>query len=277
LLVDGMYQGDPHPGNFLILPGGKIGLLDAGMVGRIDEKLRKQIADMLMAAGDRNAARLTDTVTRVCGLPRDLDRGALSADLTELFEDFGTQSVGDMNISGALTRVTEILHQHKLILPGKLSMLIKCLILLEGTGRLLSPSFSLAEVLAPWRTKFLLWRFSPEAQLRNARQLFYDWQRMAESVPKVALNMLDRLEAGNFAIRLEHRHLKSGVNRLVVGLFVSALLIASSILIARNAPPAFRGLSIPGAVGYAAAVIFGIRMIWVNRDKRVSESDGDWD
>ena len=47
---DGFYHADPHPGNFLLLPDGKIGLLDAGMVGRIDEKFRKQIEDILMAA-----------------------------------------------------------------------------------------------------------------------------------------------------------------------------------------------------------------------------------
>ncbi len=271
---DGFYHADPHPGNFLVLPGGKIGLLDAGMVGRLDERIRKQIEDMLMAAGDRDAERLTDAVTRVCGVPGGLDRAALSADLTELFEDFGTQSVGELNVSGALVRVTEILHAHKLILPGRLSMLIKCLILLEGTGRLLSPAFSLAEVLAPWRTKFLLRRFSPEAQLKNARQVFSDWQRMAETIPKVLSNVLDRLEAGKFALRHEHRHVKSSLNRLVTGLLVSALLVASSILLARNVRPTFRGLSIPGAAGYLASLAFGLRMIWANREKRRKGSGG---
>ena len=66
---DGFYHADPHPGNFLVLPNGKIGLLDAGMVGRIDDKFRRQIEDILMAAGDRDADRLTDAVTRVCGMP----------------------------------------------------------------------------------------------------------------------------------------------------------------------------------------------------------------
>jgi ubiquinone biosynthesis protein len=272
---DGFYHADPHPGNFLVLPDGKIGLLDAGMVGRLDDKVRKQIEDMLMAAGDRDAERLTDAVTRVCGLPADLDRAALSADLTELFEDFGTQSVGDLNVSGALVRVTEILHAHKLILPGRLSMLIKCLILLEGTGRLLSPTFSLAEVLAPWRVKFLLRRFSPEAQLKNARKLFSDWQRMFESVPKVLSNTLDRLEAGKFAVRLEHQHLKTSMNRLITGLLVSALLVGSSILLGRNVPPSVRGISIPGALGYLASFAFGLRMIWLNREKR--RSGRDWE
>ena len=274
---DGFYHADPHPGNFLILPSGKIGLIDAGMVGRIDETFRTQIEDILLAAADRDAQRLTDAVTRVCGTPRDLDRAALSLELTELFEEYGTQAVGQLNISGALMKVTSILHEHELFLPGKLSMLIKCLILLEGTGRLLSPAFNLAELLQPWHKTILWRRFSPKAQLKHFRRIYGEWDRMLESVPKVATDIVDRLEKGNFAVRLEHRHLKSAANRLVAGLFVSSLLLASSILIARNVPPLAWGLSIFGVLGYVAAVIFGFHILWVNRDNLVSDRDGDWE
>ena len=45
----GFYHADPHPGNLVVLPDGVIGLLDFGMVGRIDEQLREDIEEMLMA------------------------------------------------------------------------------------------------------------------------------------------------------------------------------------------------------------------------------------
>jgi ubiquinone biosynthesis protein len=35
---DGFYHADPHPGNLMVLPGGVIGILDCGMVGRIDDR-----------------------------------------------------------------------------------------------------------------------------------------------------------------------------------------------------------------------------------------------
>lgn len=274
---DGFYHADPHPGNILILRNGKIGLLDAGMVGRIDEEFRKQIEDILLAAGDRDAQRLTDAVTRVCGTPHDLDRAALSSDLTEFFEEYGNQAVGQFNVGGALTAVTAILHQHRLILPGKLSMLIKCLALLEGTGRLLSPSFNLVELLLPWRKTIVLRRFSPKSRVRTVRRLLADWERMAESIPRVVQTTLDRLEDGNFAIRLQHQHLKSAANRLIVGLFISALLLASAILISRDVPPRIWGISVFGMVGYVIALVFGFRMLWVNRDNLVSDREGDWE
>ena len=274
---DGFYHADPHPGNFLVLHDGTIGLLDAGMVGRIDDALRKQIVDILMSAGDRDAQRLTDAVLRLCGTPPDLDRASLSADLTELFEEYGTQTVGQFNVSGALTAINGILHDHKLFLPGNVSMLIKCLILLEGTGRLLSPSFNLAELLEPWRRKLVRERFSPGAQLRQMLRLYSDWERTAEAMPKTLSNLLDRLDHGKFGVHLEHEHLKSAANRLVVGMFIAAVVIGSAILISRNVPPTAWGLSIPGVLGYTAAIAFGLRMIWINRDRHVSRRHGDWE
>jgi ubiquinone biosynthesis protein len=274
---DGFYHADPHPGNLVVMPDGRIGLLDAGMVGRIDERLRKQIVEILMAAADRDSQRLTDAVLRVCGTPRNLDRARLGSDLAEFFEDFGTQEVGQFNVSGALGTVTNILHEHKLVLPGNLSMLIKCLMLLEGTGRLLSPTFNLAELLEPWRQKLVHDQLSPMAHLKDMRRLYSDWERAAEELPKAISTVVERLENGTFSIQLEHQHLKGAMNRLVGGLFISALLVGSTVLMAQNVPPRLFGLSVIGLIGYVVAVLFGFRILWINRDKLVSRHEGDWD
>jgi ubiquinone biosynthesis protein len=274
---DGFYHADPHPGNVLIQLDGKFGLIDAGMVGRVDEGLTKQIADILMAAADRDSQRLTDAVLRVCGTPDELDRAALANDLTELFELYGTQQVGKMNITGALNTITEILHEHKLMLPGNISMLIKMLIELEGTSTLLNPNFDLAKLLEPWRKRFVRHQFSPRTRLRELRRLYSDWERTAEAAPKAINNLIDRIEKGKFSINLEMGHLKSAMNRLVVGLFVSTVLLSSTLLIVHHIPPQIKGVSIVGVLGYIPTLLFGARVIWRNRDSRVSKRRGSWE
>jgi ubiquinone biosynthesis protein len=163
--------------------------------------------------------------------------------------------------------VTDILYRHKLILPGRISMLIKCLVLLEGTARLLNPTFSLAALLAPWRSKLTSQRFSLKARVKKFRRMFVEWERLAESAPRVMMNALDRLEDGQLAVRLEHRNLKSAVNRLIGGLFISSLLLSSTLLISQNVPPLAWGVSIPGALGYIVAMFFGVHLLWMYRDK----------
>ena len=75
----GFYHGDPHPGNLIVLPSGAIGLLDFGMVARLDESLREDIEDMLIAIVTQDAQRLTTLVMRLGAVPPGLDEAALGS------------------------------------------------------------------------------------------------------------------------------------------------------------------------------------------------------
>jgi ubiquinone biosynthesis protein len=79
----GFYHADPHPGNLILLADGTIGLLDFGMVGRLDEALREDIESMLLAIVTQDAQMLTSLVMRLGAVPPGLDEAALSVDLSE--------------------------------------------------------------------------------------------------------------------------------------------------------------------------------------------------
>jgi ubiquinone biosynthesis protein len=260
---DGFYHADPHPGNILAMAKGRIGLLDAGMVGRIDDGLRERIVEMLLAAGERDAPRLVEVIAEACKAPANLDRGGLSADLTEVLDQYSAQAVGQFDVGGALTAVTHILHDYKLVMPSRLSMLIKCLIVLEGTAKGLNASFNLAELLEPYRRQFVLQQFSPETWLRKAKRLRRDWVLLAESVPRGFTNLLEQLQSGDFAVRIKHPPLETSVNGLVYGLCTSALLLASALLWIHEIPPTIRGQSILGASGYMVAAFLTTRILWL--------------
>ena len=62
IFADGFFHADPHPGNILVLPGSRIGLLDFGMVGRIDEGLREDIEDLLISIVNGDSSHLTTLI-----------------------------------------------------------------------------------------------------------------------------------------------------------------------------------------------------------------------
>jgi ubiquinone biosynthesis protein len=268
---DGFYHADPHPGNILIMAKGRVGILDGGMVGRIDDELRERIIEVLLAAADRDAPRLADVIALVCKAPANLDRGGLSADLMEVFAQYGAQSVAQFDIGGALTAVNRILHEYNLFLPSRLSMLIKCLIVLEGTAKRLNANFNLAELLEPYRRQFVLQQLSPENWLRKAKQLRRDWELLAEAIPRGFNNLLEQLQSGHFAVRIKHPPLEKSVDRLVYGLCTSALLLASALLWIHQVPPTIHGISILGASGYLIAAFLAIRVLWLIRWERRKE------
>jgi ubiquinone biosynthesis protein len=268
---DGFYHADPHPGNILVLAKGRVGILDCGMVGRIDDDLRERIVETLLAAADRDSQRLAEVIALVCKAPGTLDRAALSADLMEVFGQYGTQAVDQFDIGGALTAVTRIMHEYNLLMPSRLSMLIKCLIILEGTAKELNASFNLAELLEPYRRQFVLQQLSPERWLKKAKRLRRDWELLAESIPRGFNNLLDQLQSGHFSVRVKHPPLEKSVNRMVYGLCTSALLLASALLWVHEVPPKIHGISILGAAGYLVAAAMTTRLLWVITWERFKE------
>lgn len=54
ILVDGCFNGDPHPGNVMLLSDGRLGLIDYGQVKHISLEDRKAYARLIVALDERN-------------------------------------------------------------------------------------------------------------------------------------------------------------------------------------------------------------------------------
>lgn len=258
---DGFYHADPHPGNLMILPDAVIGLLDCGMVGRVDEELREQIEDLLMAAIDRDSQRLLESVVELGEMPPDFDRAQLKNELAEFLDNFGTQSIDQFDLSGALNGMTEIIRSHQIVLPARVSLLFKMLVMLEGTAQQLSPTFSIVELLEPYRTQSIRRRLSPQRMWRKLQSAQRDWSRLAESFPADISDIITRVRRGSFNVHLEHQRLDTIVNRLVMGVLSAALFVGSASLWSNEVWPLIGGVSVPGAGGCLVAVYLGTTLI----------------
>jgi ubiquinone biosynthesis protein len=262
---DGFYHADPHPGNLMVLQDEVIGVLDCGMVGRVDEELREQIEDLLIAAIDKDADRLLDSVVQLGELPADFDRSRLRGDLVEFIDEYGSQSIDQFDLSGALNGMTEIIRQHHILLPSRVSLLIKMLVMLEGTSQQLNPDFNIVELLEPYRVEAVKRRLSPQRMLRKLQNSHRDWSRLVESLPGDVSDIVNRIRRGSFDVHLEHRRLDSIVNRLVLGLLASALFVGSASLLSNNVKPLWRETSVPGAAGCLVAMYLGFKLIYAIR------------
>ncbi len=258
---DGFYHADPHPGNLFALNGPAIGLLDCGMVGRIDEKLREQFEDLLMSAVDKDTVGLCDSICELGSVPRDMDTDRLRSEIGDFLAEFGTQDLRGFDLGGALDRMMEIIRRFNIILPSRVSLLIKVLVMLEGTARELSPNFSLAEILQPWQEKITRRRLSPGRLLKKAKRNAADWSRLVEMAPRELADILSQVKRGQFDVHLEHRKLDPVVNRLVLGVLTAALFVGSSMILSSSVPPRLWEVSVPGAAGCAIAVFMGYRLM----------------
>jgi len=271
---EGFFHADPHPGNILLLETNQFALLDFGMVGRISEKLREEIESMLVAIVNRDVALLVAIVRRIGKCPVHLNETALSSDVAEFLGQYAVQSASNFNMAGALNDFMSIVRSYNITLPSEVSLLIKVLVTLEGTGQLLSPQFSLMEIMKPWQRLMIVKRLSPARQLRKARRFYMQIEQLAEDLPQRVSNILDQVQTGRFDIHLDHRRLGPTVNRLVLGMLTSALFMGSSLMLSYKVPPLWfanqgpwgiHDLSLLGLTGCIVSFMLGIRLVWAIR------------
>ncbi len=283
--IHGVYHADPHPGNVLVLDNGDLGLLDFGMVGRIDDRLRETIEEMLLAVASRDSSLLTALIKRVGNTPPRLNDSLLSIDVADLIGNYGSQPLDSFDLSGALNDVTDIMHRHQISLPPQTSLLIKMLISLEGTLRLLSPHFSLLEVMQPFFRRMWLRRLSPKRQARRVRRIYTELENLLETLPAQVSGILQLVQEGRLDVHLAHKGLSPSVNRIVLGLLISSVFLGSSVLLAYKVPPllfahsewlGIEKLSLLGLIGYAVSLLAGLRLIRaINRSGHLDRSDSD--
>ncbi|NIQ92809.1 MAG: AarF/ABC1/UbiB kinase family protein, partial [Desulfuromonadales bacterium] len=90
--------GDPHPGNFFVRPDEKICLLDFGMVGRLDEDLKMQLVDLLVAVLERDADRIISQLLYRGDLLDEVNHRMLKRDLSEFIDDYYDLPLQSINV-----------------------------------------------------------------------------------------------------------------------------------------------------------------------------------
>ncbi len=270
LFDEALFHADPHTANLLVMNNGQLGILDFGMVGRIDDNLRETIEEMLIAISKGDQNRLTRLIRRIGDAPPTLDESALAIDTADFIGTYGRQSLGDFDLTGALNELSEILHRHAIKLPNQSALLLKMLISLEGTLRELGAGFDSLDVVRRFMRRSMARRLSPRRRVRQARRIYLEAENFMEAAPDEVISLLRQAKRGELRMNLEHRRLSPSINRLVLGLMASAVFLGSALMLAMKVPPlmfheqsyfGMSDLSLLGLIGVIGSVVVMMRLV----------------
>jgi ubiquinone biosynthesis protein len=258
---DGQFHADPHPGNIFALPGGVIGLLDFGMVGRVSRHMQDDLEELLLSCVEKNAEKVVSVILRMSTVPAGLDKQSLEVEIDDMLAEYVGLSIKDFDFGSAMMKTTEIIRKYHIIIPPGFSLLTKVLVQLEGTCRQIDNRFNFAELLEPYYTRSLINKFSPEKFFRRFQSSYKDWERLLDILPKELYDILKRIGLGEYDVNLRHRGINIGINRMVYGMLASSLLLGSTLLISREIKPLFQGFSIIGGTGLFVSLSLSLRLI----------------
>jgi ubiquinone biosynthesis protein len=225
---------------------------------------------LLLAIVNQDAVLLTSLITRMGSIPPELDRSALQNDLADYVAVYGNQPLERFVLADALEEMIDMIFRYRIVLPAQVAMILKVFITLEGTSQLLSPQFSLMQVIQRYQRKAIMRRLSPARRIKKLRRLYSEVEHLVETLPRRLVELMEQVQAGKFDVHLDHRGLEPSVNRLVLGMLASALFMGSSLMLSRRVPPVlfptptYLGLhevSILGLGGCAVSILLGLRLL----------------
>ncbi len=178
MLEDGFFHADPHPGNFLFLPNHRIAMLDYGMVGKLSDKRREQIIQLMRSIVTQEA-ELGAVIIESWAEGQPINRDQLASDMEDMVSRYYGLPLSEINVVAVLEETIAMVQQYNIMVPPDIAMLSKACITLEGFGRMLNPNFDIMAEAEPLIRKLLVDRYSPI--------------RLARSVGLRALNFVDQV------------------------------------------------------------------------------------
>ncbi|WP_096699078.1 AarF/ABC1/UbiB kinase family protein [Polaromonas sp. AER18D-145] len=281
IVEDGFFHADPHPGNVFYLPGNGIAFIDFGMVGRLSERRREELLQLLLGLVERQAQAVADVLMDWTGDSHGTNLGQLETEIEAFVDQYHGTPLAELSLGQMLADVTTLLREHHLGLPPDLALLIKAFISLEGMGRGLDPGFHMATEATPMLRQVLRARYQPEVLASRAWKTLRRTLAVAEQLPHDVSRLLRNARRGHLSVGIELAHLKRvgdqvdrAANRLAMALIIAALIIGSSIVMTVQGGPTLMGLPLFGFLGFTGAMLGGlwlVRAIW--RSSRGRDSD----
>ncbi len=268
LIEDGYFHADPHPGNIRIREG-KIIWLDLGMMGRIPNRDRMAIRKALFSLSSHDTLSMKAAVLAL-GLPgRRIDHTRLYEDIDAMMTTYGSLNFGTLQM-GVLTRqIMNVLQTHHIGIRPGLSMFARGVLTIEGVMRHYCPNVNFVEIFARSMQLNLQKDFNWRMELDRLKQEGYVFFKKTMRLPEQLSDILQMTMRGQTKVNLDLtgseeplRRIDGMMNKLILGMISSALLLGSSVICTTQMTPKIMEIPLLGVFGYLAALVLCGRLLW---------------
>lgn len=234
VLVEGFFHADLHPGNILVTPDERLGILDFGAVGLIDQETRKLLAALIGAILEDDAVTATSALQMIFDLPADVDLRGLKRDLGRLLARVHASGEADSSLFADLV---QLLRGHRIGVPGDIAGAFRTLGAVEDTLNVLVPDYSLVQAARRSMPEVLAALASPVRKAKRAGVEALVVSSVAKRMPERLERVTGALASGEFNVntrpladRGERRWLRRMVDDALSVIFAAVLAVVAVML-----------------------------------------------
>jgi ubiquinone biosynthesis protein len=280
LMEFGLFHADPHPANTLVLKDGRVGLVDFGIIGYLDEEVMRQIAFVLLGYAEHDYDMVMEALLDAGLIDEDrVDVRSFRADLKDMSEPFYGRRLQNVSVRDVYDQIMQLIYKYRIRLPRNLLLLLKTFIQTEALGKILGSDASLLEVTRPYARRLLQKGYDAQKLFRNLGSEARGIAGQMRMMPRFVHDIFRRTAEGRHRMELKHTGLETvpgkmekAVNRLIVGIVIAASTIAAALVLNVShsifAVPVYALgittvplIAVLGVTGYCIATILGIWLI----------------
>lgn len=257
---DGLFHGDLHAGNFFIEPNNRIGLIDFGVVGRLNTKTQTSIANMLLALATEDYERLAHEYVDLAPFNEHVDVDLFAKNLRDLIAPHFGLTLKNVNLGKILLKSSAIASHHKLQLPTELMLFFKSLVSVESLGKKIHPDFDFLQDSIQFAGEILQQQYDPTRMMQEVSKTWRDSQTLLSSLPRQLMFLLRKMNNPEHALKLQIKELnelrygiEKSANLIFLGLIIGCLLLSSSFIYVHEINVNNNDLARISWVGYSLA------------------------
>lgn len=186
----GVFHADMHEGNMIVLPDGKLGLVDFGIIGRIGMEERRFLAEILWGFIKRDYHRIAEVHFEAGYVPADKSVGDFAQALRSVGEPIHGKDASEVSMGKLLLQLFDFTHQFGMHLRPELVLLQKTMVQVEGVARAIDPNHDIWKAAEPIVGDWVKTEFGPAGAAKMMAGSVKDIADRLKRLPAV----MDRLE-----------------------------------------------------------------------------------
>jgi predicted unusual protein kinase regulating ubiquinone biosynthesis (AarF/ABC1/UbiB family) len=276
ILVHGFFHADPHPGNVLLTPDGRLGLIDVGMVARVTPELRDRLVQLLLAVGERRGEEVARIAADMSEPGVDADLRRFTMDVADLVERRAGSTIEELDAGRLVLDLTRACAASGLRPPPELSMVGKALLNLDMVARILDPQVAPVQIVQDQAMELARSGMTPS--LSGVLNAAMEARNFAEQLPGRVNRAMDALASGRFELRVDAfdetaflQGLHRMANRVATGLVLAALIVGAALMARVQTSSRIAGYPAVAFIAFLLAALGGAWLVLsiVLSDRRI--------
>lgn len=270
MLVDGFFHADLHGGNFFLMPDGRIGIVDFGLVGSLGRKSRNNLVAILYSLVTYNHEQLVYEFLDVAEYESVPDTDTLIRDVHDCLVPFIGLTVQETNFSLVFRQIMSTLAKNRVYLPREWFLVFRALMTLDGVGKSLEMDFDIFHLMESEIKSIITETYSKEQITEDALWMGRDFLASLRGFPRHMRWFLKEFAKRGYAFEVkqtgyesELRSLSRAIRFLGFVAMAVVLVFAGTKILEAASVSSWR--EVPGlvwALWFFAAGVFGGALLW---------------